>query len=628
MRNRKFKNGCGILCALFLMLPLESSAKSHKSFDLPHYVYGSNSQVSMRSVEFADTATVVSFGITGAPYSYVRLPKDIVACGEDGKKYGMRGIYGLAADGKLWMKSDGKAEFKVSFKSLPTNTECFDILSGYDDDRLCFLGVHDKGGKLKIKAAKEAVDNSEVSADAYTRGTAVILGTVSKPSCDGKLWFAECFFRPFMQQADFSGEATPLVAEIDEDGRFELKMDIDCPMYSQFSVRSGGETAHVPFYVRPGDTLRIDLAGEGTEYRSSNSKGCFDNLLRNGIAPIWFRFGQELRYMNEENVMTAMEVFLDSTMRVCDYVAGKYSLSPWETHVMKTGQRLSVLNSFFYGMNSVRHYRERAVREGMMDERDSRNDFAIVRKMPVDDPTVLLFGEMLENAAGSLMMSELFRNNDSPQASVGRMNELLGYKESAPLFMQAALTTRMKSVWQSGKDETSQINSLISSNYLRHKAEDMKTEVVSVRNSDAYDVPQNPGGDILRRHTDKYNGKYVELVLITGENSGRNLIGNKMVNLIPDFHASKDIQFVYLFDGNAFTSDEYARFADGSLRGEDTHRISGDDFAELRKTLHFIEGPKVCTLNREGKIMRQPLFLNDETAFRMSLRTLLENERM
>lgn len=101
-----------------------------------------------------------------------------------------------------------------------------------------------------------------------------------------------------------------------------------------------------------------------------------------------------------------------------------------------------------------------------------------------------------------------------------------------------------------------------------------------------------------------------------------------MINLIPDFNGNKDIQFVYLFDGNAFTSDEYTRFVDGSLKGEDAHRISGDDFAELRKTLHFIEGPKVCTLDRDGRIMRQPLFLNDETAFRVSLRMLLENEQM
>lgn len=583
----------------------------------------------MKRVEFTDTATVVWFNITGAPYSYVRLPESFFACGEDGKRYNVQNVYGPAADGKIWMKSEGKAEFKVLFKSLPANTKSFDILSGYDDSRLCFLGIHDKGDKLKTRPAEEAVDNEEVSADRYAPGTAVILGKIHRNEPGSGTQFIECFFRPFMQQTDLSGESTPLVAETEEDGRFELKMDIDCPMYSQFSVKNGGETLHVPFYVRPGDTLHIDITNGRTEYRSSNAKGCLSNLLQNGTAPLWFSFGPELRYMNERDMLATMEAFLDSTLRACDYVAGKYGLSPWETHVMKTGQRLSVLNSFLYGMNNIGYYREKAVREGMADSEGCRNDFAFIEeKMPVDDPTVLLFGEMFENAAKSLMTSGIFKEACNPQASAKRTDGQSGREGSAPLLMQAALATGARSTRQSDRNGADRAADLIASKYLLNKVKEIDTENANVRNAGAYDIPRNPGGDILRGYTDKYKGKYVEVVLITGENSGRNLIGSKMANLIPDYHGSKDIQFVYLFDGNAFTPDEYVRFSEGSLKGEDVHRVSGNDFTELRKTLHFVEGPKICTLDREGKIMRRPLFLNDESSFRMILRNLLDSEMM
>ena len=139
----------------------------------------------------------------------------------------------------------------------------------------------------------------------------------------------------------------------------------------------------------------------------------------------------------------------------------------------------------------------------------------------------------------------------------------------------------------------------------------------------SYAVPQGAGGDILRSIIGE-DGKYTELVCISSPEAGRRLLGSRMTNLLTDFRDSGDIRFVFVFDGGSFTQEKYESFIRNGLDGGVCHRVSREDFTDMREALHFTGGTVVRTLDRDGQVMRTPLSLDDETYFRSSLRRLLQ----
>lgn len=586
---------------LLLAMPLLSvpdlQGKSVKTYKEPQCLYSECPQAAVTHVEFADTATVVSFRLSGHPYEQFVLPERIYACGDDGGRYGVRRMEGTDDGRRLWLSGDGTAEFRLVFESLPADTKCLDIVNIGNNAVFRFFGIHDRRHAPKIREREEAVDRGEVAEDVRRRGTAVIRGRIADYSPEWRLDFIKCYHRPLFSVADLTGESYPVMARIDGGGEFEMTLDTDFPVFSYLTAGLGGSFADIQFYVRPGDTLDVDIRGmrnglPETEYRSSSAAGCFTDLLQHGIQPAWYSHGPNF-HRSTEVIAGDMDAFLDRTMRLCDYISAKYGMSPWETHVLKTGQRLAVLDAFLYAMNTADHYREEAIRNGMPQDKagDAGDaDFGILAEMPLDDPTALLFGGMFESAARQLMSSRLFRGGSVPEG-VQRLDRLAGRSGGTPLMVETALAG---SAEPGGSPLTG-----------------------------SYAVPQGAGGDILRSIIGE-GGKYTELVCISSPEAGRRLLGDRMTNLLTDFRDSGDIQFVFVFDGGSFTQEEYESFIRNGLDGGACHRVSREDFTDMREALHFTGGTAVRTLDRDGQVMRTPLSLDNETYFRSSLRRLLQ----
>lgn len=125
---------------------------------------------------------------------------------------------------------------------------------------------------------------------------------------------------------------------LEPDGTFCAELSLEHPVWAE--MKMGGGNAPVPFYVRPGDTLDITVKGMlekdvTVDYASSHPRGCYENLLKHQDVPViyygWERLSDYGRNLDTEYFLKNVDESVAENMRLCDYVAWKYKLSPWET---------------------------------------------------------------------------------------------------------------------------------------------------------------------------------------------------------------------------------------------------------------------------------------------------------
>ncbi len=148
-------------------------------------------------------------------------------------------------------------------------------------------------------------------------------------------------------------------------------------------------------------------------------------------------------------------------------------------------------------------------------------------------------------------------------------------------------------------------------------------------NSDDYlfatvESPASKGKLIIETMTRKHHGMYVEFVGLSARTMSSTL--NKLSNIRYDFYQNPNLKIVYLFDGKDVTRNHYDKVVARYLEGEDTHLLSAEEFASVREYMLSREPSLVATLNREGRLLVNPLDYTNEFEFRKRFRMLLKGE--
>ena len=258
------------------------SAKDYST--IFHYPLG----IKVNDISYLDSATVVSLTYTGAPYSWIRLANSTYASDENSVRHHVIRTEGIQLGERLWIGDDGRVSFTLYFDPLPKGTKLFDIIEGDLLGGFYLYGIHKAGTKARIPKADSTMFEKEVEASAFKPDSAFIRGCFKGYSRQTmpELWLVG--YRSF-QVDPFDMSQSPTILKVEPDGTFHCGFLVDSPKWTYLDNWSN---RHLNFYIRPGDTLdmQIDNFGQWNEtisYKGVSGRPCYGNLMRYNKEAIW-----------------------------------------------------------------------------------------------------------------------------------------------------------------------------------------------------------------------------------------------------------------------------------------------------------------------------------------------------
>ena len=605
-------------------------------------------------VVLSDTATVVDFLVTRKPYSWVALAATTHLCDEQGVRHAVKGAEGLTLGEKLYLPKDGTARFRLFFDPMPQGTRIFDLIEGEEYEQQYWYGLHGSGYEPDFPLAQEAYPPKEELKKQFRKGRALVRGKIKDYEPGMAYGYVEMFCGTLGEER---GKCP--TALIRPDGTFSLEAELDHPVcgHINFSFISD-----VPVYVRPGDTLDVtvdphDPTGARVEYESSHPEGCHEKLFKCGCRPVypgWEYWPEIWKKISDSELIIMAEKTLEKGMRLCDYWAWKYELSPWEVHLLRNRQRMVMLGCMSqlsdwvmidrYGYSIPQDESER--REYL-----AGNDYPLYRfwkgVLDVDDPSLSYSGYFcsllyrmdgmrpLSDAAsvGRSLMGEdvAMRQYWADSMMVEAFRDLVGF-EGIPYMVQAYLvynTMRwISQTSQYGRDvmtkELEKTAIFLIDPYWQRKLWEVDSAYAPPQ-PETYAL-QGEALEIMKPILEKYKGKYIQIRWTRPTKKGIERTHENLENLMVDFRDHPDLQFVFFFDEYKCTKDEYEGFVKEYLPEEDCYWWGYEESAILRQQFRHTSGSGDFTLNRQGEVLRIPLYTADERQFRRSWRWQLEEE--
>ena len=647
------------------LLPTTLLGKGEVAYTRLQSFYSNAGMVAIDKVVLSDTATVMYCTAKGKINSWFQFAPSTYLSDEEDARYPVKGAVGLTLGEKCYIPRAGQLEFRLLFEPMPEDTKIFDLIEGTDKDMFRIYGIHAAKAKIKIPEAKEEIDAEETSEKMFRKGKAVVRGKIEGYSRDwnkGVLLFDVSFLG--------QGRVVPFpisrpCTALEPDGTFYAELSLDHPIWADMVL--GGENTAVPFYVRPGDTLDITVKGileknVTVDYASSHPKGCYEDLLKHQDVPViyygWERLSDYGRNLDTEYFLKNVDESVAENMRLCDYVAWKYKLSPWETHLLKNRQRFELVQQrYILSANKLVEEKVAFPKRVPIQKEDyigyDYSPFKVLNILPLDDPSLSFLPwsmgfppaidlSMLLNFLNSYAFfdvssrpgpfdyAEVEIKGDSLKMKT--LLELLGM-EKTPWALQAYLThavTRLQGEWSIGQRE--RLVDFLSSSYLtypyfKEKIEELN-RLAGGGSSWVYEMPEEKGRREMESILNRYKGRYVQVIWLSDPNEDWGFCSNSSVkNIMADHESFPDLQIIAIVNREAYSDEN--RFAQirKELSAPVVHIEDSESYLKQQELFHFYSSGKQMTFDRNGLVFKQPLDMKNETMFRDRFRRILKAEK-
>ena len=636
-----------LLLAVLCCASPKATARKARTFSRPAWVGSTTSTIRITKVEFADTATIISFHERYKPGWWIRMSKDSWLLGDDNRKYKALRGEGIVLGEHYVTPPSGEGEFKVVFEPMPRKTRFFDFIEGNMQGAFNIYGVHEEGKVPKVPGKRKPfVMTPELERQFFTADTACVRGRIegySRSQGYSTMLYNRC--------EPTTGERVPLVVDIREDGTFEFRFWAWHPVEGALLIEGKDFREWLNFYAVPGQTTEMVMRADGSVSCASAPSGPFGRKrsLEHGVSELCAYPYDEFSAVSDslgfkdftENAMRRMR----ERLRAVDYVAWRFGYTPWERHLAECQTRLAHgMAVFDYEMNQnfaidYEKMKWEEIRAKMAPYRDPAN-YRFLREMPCDDVSALVLRD-LDIFLNRYEFSSVMR---SPAVLVGSMEPDSVAKEDA--VMMAVDTAIL------GADEPSLLGRLmvlraLSSDLGRNYSEApsmydsiyqnrlayMNREVLRVqagrlleqarrRNTLTYALPDTEGGKLLRRLTEKYRGKYV-LIDFWGMFCGPCRSGIERSKPMREaLRNHPDVDFLFISTEGEGPEENYRKYVDEHLSREDVVQVSRDDFNRLMELFNFLGIPHYETLDRMGNVVRSGLRYAPEAQFRLHLEDL------
>lgn len=555
-----------IACISFITV----SAKDYST--IFHYPLG----IKVNDISYLETATVVSLTYTGAPYSWIRLANSTYASDENSVRHHVIRTEGIQLGERLWIGDDGRVSFTLYFDPLPKGTKLFDIIEGDLLGGFYLYGIHKAGTKARIPKADSTMSEKEVEASAFKPDSAFIRGCFKGYSRQTmpELWLVG--YRSF-QVDPFDMSQSPTILKVEPDGTFHCGFLVDSPKWTYLDNWSN---RHLNFYIRPGDTLdiQIDNFGQWNEtisYKGVSGNSCHGNLMRYNKEAIWERL-LELRNAASLTAFDhGIETLSEEVDALFDYLSWKYHLNAWEVHLLKSDWTLTAMAE--------------------------KADF-------------------MESKAFSIPMEHLMPLKASADSI--KIKDLYDYSFlKSELWEDASI--RITPAFDRSADIAKR-HGIVIPEY----GDNLSADNSNAPEYSTFKVKDTLVQSLIDRITASTDSRYIEVAFMHpkyDKATGNYL--SSLRNLTADFSESADIDFVAVIDEGQ-DEDATTLFARRlSLYCPCVITLAHEDFLSVQASLRQISVPFSLTLTKDGGIFHWPLFLSPETSFRDSFRQLIKREK-
>lgn len=635
-----------LLLAVLCCASPEATARKARTFSRPAWVGSTTSTIRITKVEFADTATIISFHERYKPGWWIQVSKDAWLLGDDNRKYKALRGEGIVLGEHYVTPPSGEGEFKVLFEPMPRKTRFFDFIEGNMQGAFNIYGVHEEGKAPQVPEEREPfVMTPELERQFFTADTACVRGRIegySRSQGYSTMLYNRC--------EPTTGERVPLVVDIREDGTFEFRFWAWYPVEGALLIEGKDFRKWLNFYAVPGQTTEMVMRADGSVSCASVPSGPFGRKrsLEHGVSELCAYPYDEFSAVSDslgfkdftENAMRRMR----ERLRAVDYVAWRFGYTPWERHLAKCQTRLvHGMAVFDYEMNQ--HFSidwkmaQEEINKKMAPYRAPAN-YRFLREMPCNDVSVCVLRD-LDIFLNRYEFSSVMR---SPAVLTGSMEPDSVAKEDAAMMAvdtailradEPSLLGRLVVLRALSSDlgrNYSEAPSMYDSIYQNRLAY-MNCEVLRVqaerlleqacrRNTLTYALPDTEGGKLLRRLTEKYRGKYV-LIDFWGMFCGPCRSGIERSKPMREaLRNHSDVDFLFISTEGEGPEENYRKYVDEHLSGEDVVQVSRDDFNRLMELFNFLGIPHYETLDRMGNVVRSGLRYASEEQFRLHLENL------
>lgn len=650
-----------LLC-LAAWLPVLLFGKGEIVYTDMQSLYSNTGAMAINKVVLSDTITVLYCTVTGKVNSWFRIAPMVYLSDEKTVHHPVKGAVGVTLGDRCYIPKTGQTEFRLLFEPMPKETRIFDLIEGTDNGMYRIYGIHAAKAKVNIPVAKEEIDAEETAEAAFCKGKAVMRGRITDYS---RNWnhntltfdtggFEQALIQPYEM-------ALPWAA-ICPDGTFEVELSLDHPVWG--TISSGRPIGKIPFYARPGDTLDITVKGWldsnlSVEYAGSNPKGCCKNLMACQNVPAiyygWNRLTDYGRNLDGAHYVKMVGESVAESMRLCDYMAWKYKLSPWEARLLKNRHRMELVDSYLFIANRL--FQEKVVSPNRPDTRKENFEdydftpFKLLSILPLDDPSLSFlphsvgYPTSIDTAWPMSMINMYVFDANRPEngpvdlAEMGtektrlRMERFreLGDVKDTPWALQAFLTEKAGRLPDNlTPEERGQVldylSSCVTHPYFKEKIKALDRLAKSSA-SWTYELPEGKGRKDMKRILENYKGKNVQVIWLSSPYNDMSFCVHPSVqNLTEDFSDSSDLNIIAIVNGDAYSASEMELLRN-RLSCAVIHVFEGEAYLDLMGLLHISGSGKQSTFDRNGLVFKQTLDLTQETPFRQRLKRILKAER-
>ena len=167
-----------LLLAVLCCASPEATARKARTFSRPAWVGSTTSTIRITKVEFADTATIISFHERYKPGWWIQMSKDSWLLGDDNRKYKALRGEGIVLGEHYVTPPSGEGEFKVLFEPMPRKTRFFDFIEGICKGRLISMACTKREGPAGARGTGAVRDDTRVGAAVFTADTACVRGRI------------------------------------------------------------------------------------------------------------------------------------------------------------------------------------------------------------------------------------------------------------------------------------------------------------------------------------------------------------------------------------------------------------------------------------------------------------------
>ena len=447
-----------------------------------------------------------------------------------------------------------------------------------------------------------------------------------------------------------TGERVPLVVDIREDGTFEFRFWAWYPVEGALSIEGKDFREWLNFYAVPGQTTEMVIQANGSVSCASAPSGPFGRKrsLEHGVSELCAYPYDEFSAVSDslgfkdftENAMRRMR----ERLRAVDYVAWRFGYTPWECHLAECQTRLAHgMAVFDYEMNQ--HFSidwkmtQEEINKKMAPYRDPAN-YRFLREMPCDDVSALVLRDLdiflNRYEFSSVMRSPAVLTGSMEPDSVAKEDAammavdtaILGADEPSLLGRLVVLRALSSDLGRNYSEAPSMYDSIYQNRLAYMNREVMRVQAGRLleqarrRNTLTYALPDTEGGKLLRRLTEKYRGKYV-LIDFWGMFCGPCRSGIERSKPMREaLRNHPDVDFLFISAEGEGPEENYRKYVDEHLSGEDAVQVSRDDFNRLMELFNFLGIPHYETLDRMGNVVRSGLRYASEEQFRLHLENL------